>query len=352
MKFFYSALCLSSLLGIEVSAVNAQQEETQLRKVTPPESQLKLLSVDLAAWGAKDSVRPNKDVHTLSDFDVQPINVMRWFSARGVTKLRLLFCSAAASLLLMGVFLVVWKSWWSNSDLDISEIADANLDVATVVDRGTGSWVKTYRGGSVEQREALDLLLRCKIISAQEFAHSGAAQDHIDECILISMQMLRQKPLQEWVSWRQQALESFEDSITAIFAARMSSTAQSGKHGFGMETWAQDYLQMRDLKAPPTPPMQGAFKDLLILKGGFQTPLVRSQCNSNASTVQASPATPGRLPLHSHGVPFKPDGLDITFDIPDTVNCGPQPSIWPASTFEQRSLDTRHRSPLLFRPLA
>lgn len=87
-------------------------------------------------------------------------------------------------------------------------------------DHFDGSWAQVYREARGEQREALELLFRCNIISTDEFAFSSATPEHIQECVWIATHMLRQKPLEEWVALWQQAQQTFEDSVTACFEAR------------------------------------------------------------------------------------------------------------------------------------
>merc|ERR1719352_2242952 len=66
----------------------------------------------------------------------------------------------------------------------------------------------------------MELLFRCNIITMDEFAHSYVTQEHIEECVWISAQMLREKSLDHWVEDWPQAVKTFEESVTACFAAR------------------------------------------------------------------------------------------------------------------------------------
>lgn len=98
-------------------------------------------------------------------------------------------------------------------------IQEEERDFATV-EFSDGSWAQVYREARGEQKEALELLFRCNIISTDEFAFSSVSADHIQECMWIATHMLRQKPLEEWVALWQQAQQTFEDSVTACFEAR------------------------------------------------------------------------------------------------------------------------------------
>jgi hypothetical protein len=264
-------------------------------------------------------IKPNVDAAGSHPFEVKPLSFPSILYANSASHLRLVACSVLCAILAIALLLAPWKCWWGTPDHDVAEIlAEAHPDMAAVVEIGDGSWAHTYRQSNAEQKDALEFILRCKIISVQEFAYSRASQDHVDECVWIATQMLRQKPLEDWVAWRQEALQAFEESITAMAAARTAAHCGIEEH-LGHAKWTKGDFP----EAPATtPPLQGALKDLLVLKGGFASPLVRSRCttpggNSNASTVQASPITPGRLPAHlaqhSRGVPFHHDGLDVTF---------------------------------------
>lgn len=96
----------------------------------------------------------------------------------------------------------------------------ANLVKLEVEEDVQGTWVKTYRNADMTSREALELLFRCNIIPHDEFAQSFVSQEHIDECVWISTQMLRQRSLDEWVVDWQTATKTFQESVTACFAAR------------------------------------------------------------------------------------------------------------------------------------
>jgi len=89
-----------------------------------------------------------------------------------------------------------------------------------MLESSPGTWARTYRRADRTSQEALELLFRCNIIPGDEFAVSNVSQEHIDECVWISTQMLREKSLGEWVEEWPQAMKTFEESVTACFAAR------------------------------------------------------------------------------------------------------------------------------------
>jgi hypothetical protein len=120
--------------------------------------------------------------------------------------------------LLMVLFYLCWDVTYDEEDRD-SETKDMQPDFAAV-EFTDGSWAQVYRDAQGEEKEALELLFRCNIISTDEFAFSSVSQEHIQECLWIATHMLRQKPLEEWVALWQQAQQTFEDSVTACFEAR------------------------------------------------------------------------------------------------------------------------------------
>lgn len=88
--------------------------------------------------------------------------------------------------------------------------------LAGAVDGNDGTWAYNYRVAEGKQKEALELLFRCGIIPQHEFACSRVSQDHIDECMWVSMHMLRQRPLEEWVTLSPEAQQMFEESVSCF----------------------------------------------------------------------------------------------------------------------------------------
>jgi len=302
MGFFHRISHLVILLTFtDVSTLNIQLED-------------KSGSKDAARHSDQPSsmVKPSEKIEEMIGahaFEIQPFHWTSFFYAKGasMTKLRFVMCSVLCALLAMGLLLAPWKCWSSRS----SESSEAHPDLAGVLEIGDGTWADTYRHANGERKEALELLFLCKIISAHEFAHSHTSEEHVEECVRIGIHMLRQKSSEEWVDWRQQALQSFEDSITAIFASRTTK-------GCGVkELLRSGHVKAETVEEPGTPPLQGVLKDLLILKGSFPSPVMSTR--SNASTVQTTPVTPGRFPAQHYttpqqAVPFDFEGINVTFD--------------------------------------
>jgi len=381
MKLFSHIFILSFCCLVGSSALSVQLEEIQLPPpvVAAPGgtgTTILLDLLDMEAWGAtevaKHSDKPNSMTmpggHMLSShpFEVEPIRFTDMLFARGASKARLLIFSVLCVLFVMALILAPWKCWWNSSDHDLSDMSADTPDLAAVAEISNGSWAEAYKNSNAEHKKGFELLFRCKIVSVQEFAHSRASQEHIDECVWIAIEMLKQRPLEEWVAWRPQALQTFEDSITAVFAARAQ---YEGDTLSLKDTLWTNRIRGEDNEAaltpPVTPPLQGALKDILLLKGGFPSPLVRSRCNtgnSNASTVQASPATPGRFPAHfaeyhrSVTPPFSADNnvMDVTFDpaSQDVFKTVPHAIAAPQQMPEPQGWQPQHGAPQRFRPAA
>lgn len=83
-----------------------------------------------------------------------------------------------------------------------------------------GTWAQTYQAAAEWEKQGLELLFRCNIIPAVEFAHSQVVQEHISESVYIAWNMLRKRPLEEWMKMCPEAQSEFQKSVTACHAAR------------------------------------------------------------------------------------------------------------------------------------
>jgi len=82
-----------------------------------------------------------------------------------------------------------------------------------------GSWACKFRESHGKEKEALALLLKCNVISNEEFCKSNVSQEHIDECLWIAKTMLKQRPIEDWLalSQGQNGRQAFEASVAAVF---------------------------------------------------------------------------------------------------------------------------------------
>lgn len=204
------------------------------------------LHASLRTWGSKLNLSvalplgvgthggTNIDVHRLKS---EPISFDVHFRSTGSGDLTTLLVNVAFVLVcLAAIFICLQMNGDSDPDGSEESISgcprskkDSLKDVqrraraeerGPVQVQGPGSWAQAFREAKGKEREALELLFRCHIISTYEFAESKVEQEHIDECIMIGLQMLRLKPLTDWVVIRYQAKQVFEDSTAAAFCAR------------------------------------------------------------------------------------------------------------------------------------
>lgn len=208
---------------------------------------LSMMSMSLDAWGRNNHT---SDMDSTADSIVQDADYVgnplaqvypatpNLFDARGFQHHTMSFAAlesmhgsrlsnmvAIICILLFLLALIVCYLCWeagpaADDDPQSPSLDEGQQDMAAWQDLAAGSWAQVYRDARGEQKEALELLFRCNIISTDEFAFSSVSPEHIQECIWIATHMLRQKPLEEWVALWQQAQQTFEDSVTACFEAR------------------------------------------------------------------------------------------------------------------------------------
>lgn len=173
------------------------------------------LSSSLSTWGSKALLHDG-----LAFAKTEPISFGTHFrEPEDMTTLLLNVVFVLVCLTLLFICLL------SNGDGFSDELADGD---ATTLHRSAfgdsdGCWAQAFRDATGPDRDALELLFRCHIISTYEFAESKVSKEHIDESIWIGSYMLRQKPLAEWVSVRYLAKQSFEDHAAMCSLARSES---------------------------------------------------------------------------------------------------------------------------------
>jgi len=235
-------------------------DAAQIRMLQKPGPLLSLLSLDLENWGSKvavntsthlplDVVFTQTAVHASNPLAQVLASESNLFDSRGFHPQPMSFFSVSApgdsmrnlgviilSLLGLGMLFLCFNDGSTFDEDDPLQHSLSKDDHAAesgfaTVEYSDGSWAQVYREARDEQKEALELLFRCNIISTDEFAFSSVSQEHIQECIWIATHMLRQKPLEEWVALWQQAQQTFEDSVTACFEARGGPHSNSNLAG-------------------------------------------------------------------------------------------------------------------------
>lgn len=146
--------------------------------------------------------------------DVVMSALSRVTTGRSVT--RMLAVTFMSILIFLAIF-IIFSIMEEGSDDEMPAKPKEDMKAMEVCD---GTWARTYQCADGKGKEGLELLFRCHIIPTEEFAHSVVSQEHIDECVWIASNMLFQRPLEEWTEVWPEALRTFEESVTACFAAR------------------------------------------------------------------------------------------------------------------------------------
>jgi len=191
---------------------------------------------------------------------IQPLDVALNFNQRSlsneISAHKLMISIVAASALLvfacfisLSVFYCIYvrgsKGEPGHPSSKLKEVDDAT-DRLTV----QSSWSRAYIEAEGEEKEALEMLFRCNIISTEEFASSTITQDHIQECTWIAVHMLRHKPLEEWAGSWQQAQQNFESSVVERF--EKSGGASGGQLGLTGRAIAQRLKIKKNQRASPS----------------------------------------------------------------------------------------------------
>jgi len=223
-------------------SMHSEARRGMLRNQSKPPL-LSMMSLSLDTWGSHATGLPSSDIlGTVIDYVVQgnPLAQVapgesnlfdhRGFETHSMSFLleanqesRLVNFGVIVAVLFLLALMICCLCWDGSVVEDDYDRPDSRNDLQqdfVTVEFTDGSWAQVYREARGEQKEALELLFRCNIISTDEFAFSSVSPEHIQECIWIATHMLRQKPLEEWVALWQQAQQTFEDSVAACFEAR------------------------------------------------------------------------------------------------------------------------------------
>jgi len=123
-----------------------------------------------------------------------------------------------------------WVDQWQEAQQIFEERRTAYYkghDMMAPYQFSDGSWAYAYREseGQRNRQEAFELLLRLGIISSDEFANSLVPPKLIEGRIAVSMDLLRQKSLKEWVDLCETADgRTFKETVLACFAVQPGVT--------------------------------------------------------------------------------------------------------------------------------
>lgn len=206
------------------------------------------LTSSLKAWGAKTLVESSDHLsmgiiagHVLGHHapKTEPIKLAAHFRAHGSGDNTTLLLNLAFVMVCVTMLFICLQSSRDDSEDEVGDSTPLPQKAGSLRDDSTslphkmdslkdipsrgGSWAKAHRDAKGEEREALELLFRCHIISEYEFAESKVTPEHIDECVWIGSQMLLEKSLTDWAAISAQAKQVFEDHSASRFLARSDS---------------------------------------------------------------------------------------------------------------------------------
>jgi len=136
-------------------------------------------------------------------------------------------CVEVAAHMLRDKSIEEWVKQWEHAQQTFEDRLSAYYkgqvqDVMAAYEFSDGSWARAYRQseGQTDRREAFELLLRLGIISPDEFANSLVTPKYIEERISVAMNLLRQKPLSQWVDLCETTHGNFRESVIACFSTQ------------------------------------------------------------------------------------------------------------------------------------
>lgn len=210
---------------------------------------IQLVNVGLDTWGKKQWIAP--EFPLVAAAGESPLASLRWVRTEFTSfdssfntnfKSRSLIAEICMGLIvLLFVLLVLGLVGQCMSRCDEEDVVGTpksqkalaakkeSQDDSTAPKKDThlGTWAQAYSEATGPEREALDLLFRCQIVSVYEFTESRVGRDHIDECIRIARQMLQQRSMSDWIALRYRAKQIFQERAHDVHDATSHQEAAS-----------------------------------------------------------------------------------------------------------------------------
>jgi hypothetical protein len=146
-----------------------------------------------------------------------PVGLMlsqRSLSVRNNTMSRMLF-------LLVGVFLMGALAYWLHHAEEPEEHDDKDelLDPSSPARPWVSAppWEEAYQNAKGTQKEAFELLFRTYIVPKMDRQSEMVNRGHIEQCVCVAEQMIREKPLQEWLQGPETARRTFEHELAEVY---------------------------------------------------------------------------------------------------------------------------------------
>jgi len=152
--------------------------------------------------------------------------------------------SAGSTLVFLGIFICIVYGLvqaFSAAPESDYERQDSPVD--------TGSWASAYNESRGYRREAMDLLFKTGIIPMQDLSASSVGAKHIEECVQVAVQMLREGSMEEWVGNWKGAQQTFEERYSALHktptvaaVAKAAVNDMMAEFEFCDGSWARAYV--------------------------------------------------------------------------------------------------------------
>jgi len=211
--------------------------------------------------------------------------------------------------------------WLCFQDEDTSSTASSasksprnNLSEDEALKLSVSAWPRAYLLANEEEKKALELLLLCRIIPPDEFANGDVSEEHVEECMWIAMQMLRQKDYIFWTRNPLQAARAFDNSVTSRFPERTCVRSAVSTSGAITPEFAAPYVasyaqsacgvvDCRSKPMTPSEPVSPAVPQFYVRDSGTtQIKEVQVRCEELA-TGSAKDLTPRCMIRALQGMP-------------------------------------------------
>lgn len=113
-------------------------------------------------------------------------------------------------VLILLVFILYWY---------VAEAEEVDV-TAAASKKSNGPWARAYREAEGSRRQAIDMLVRCDIVTQREFANEAVDSDRIEEFCWVAVNMLAQQPVGDWAKDQEYAKQVFDRSFKASFPNR------------------------------------------------------------------------------------------------------------------------------------
>lgn len=161
--------------------------------------------------------------------------------------------SITSTVLLLGIFICIAFILLNAFSPPKEEFPDDPYDEEA---NRTSSWAEAYREAYGQRREAMELLRNTSIITKEDWYLPSTPVAHIDECVQVALQMLRERPMVDW--YDTQAQRAFEAGYSTLHKEPGLDVRADIEIGDG--AWSRFYMQSES-----QPDVQEAVQFLLCL---------------------------------------------------------------------------------------